>query len=181
MIYARLDPTENYLYGVSYNSFPSDLHKFDLSNGVADYLYDSPYHGDHEMSDNLWLSEDGDRIFTKGNSVFKTNTLRNNDLIYIGNLSNPSYINCLFHSKINDKIFVVNSSNNIVYSYNYSTLTLSNQYLLESFLIRTNATSGALDNSIGKYIFVNNIGTDIYIITKSASYDVWALQNLKTN
>jgi len=181
MIYARLDPTEKYLYGISYNSFPSDLHKFDISNGVADYLYDSPYHGDHEMSDNLWLTEDGDKIFTKGNSVFKTSTIKDNDLIYTGNLSNSYSINSLFHSKINNKVFVVNSNNNIAYSYNYSTLTSSNQYPLENFLVKTNGTSGTLISATGKFIFVNNSGTDAYVLTQSASNDVWALQSFKIN
>jgi len=181
MIFARLDPTENYLYGISYNSFPSDLHKFDISKGVADYLYDSPYHGNYEMSDNLWLSEDGDKIFTKGNSVFKTSTSKVNDLIYIGNISSSYSINDLFHSKINDKFFVVNSYNNIAYSYNYSTLTPSNQYPLESFLVKTSASSGTLYNANGKFIYVNSSGTNIYVITKSSSNDVWALQSIKIN
>lgn len=181
MVYARLDPTEKYLYAVSYNSFPSDLHKFDISKGVADYLYDSPYHGDHEMSDNLWLSEDGAEIFTKGKSVFKTSTERNNDLIYIGNINNTNSINYLFHSPKNDKVFVVNSSGNMASSYNYSTLTPSKEYPLESFLIQTTGTGATLYNSIGKYIFVNSQGTDIYVITKSASYDIWALQSFKVD
>jgi hypothetical protein len=181
MIYAKMDPTEKFIYGVSFNSFPSNLHKFDISNYVADYMYSSPYHGDYEMSNNLWISEDGDKILTKGKSVFQTGNNKNNDMLYIGALQNTAsyYINYMVHSKIKNRVYAVTFTGNTAMEYDYSSLTVTNQYPLEDFIIQTTPTSGTVYNANGKYIFINSSGTDLYILTKPTNTEVWALQSFK--
>lgn len=63
---------------------PDDIEKVDVSNGVASYLYDSPYHGDFYFSGDLWLSEDGSRIYTLSKNVFTASNTQASDMLFTG-------------------------------------------------------------------------------------------------
>ena len=43
---AKLHPSGNYIYGADNGISPSDIEKYDITEGTATYSYDSPYHGD---------------------------------------------------------------------------------------------------------------------------------------
>src|SRR5690606_17404486 len=62
----KLHSSGNSIYLADNGVSPSDMDKLDITNDTAIYLYDSPYHGDYPINGDLWLSEDGKRIFTKG-------------------------------------------------------------------------------------------------------------------
>src|SRR5207247_2440005 len=67
---AKLHPNGTAIYGADNGLSPSDIEKYDISGGTARYLYDSPYHGDFPMCGDLWISNDGLRIFTRCGNVF---------------------------------------------------------------------------------------------------------------
>lgn len=180
-INAKLDPTESFIYGVSYGVFPSNMHKLDIRNGVAEGLYSSPYHGEYEMSDDLWMPEDGNKIFTKGKSVFEMTQIKATDMNFISKIQNSYNINYLSHSSVNNKVYLVNNINNVVFSYKYSDLSPSENYTLENFLIRSSDTSATLYNAIAKYVFVNAAGTKLYAITNIVNSSIWAIQTINLN
>lgn len=186
----RLHPSEKWIYGADNGLSPSDIEKYNIENGTAVNLYDSPYHGDYPMSGNLWFSEDGDRIFTKGKTVLKTSSDKASDMIYNGALSCTDNIKTLIHSKVNDKIFLVTQAgyywSDVVASsevqvFNYTYMNYLYKYSLESFMIPFGQKGGKLYNSEGQYVFTNKAGTKLYAIVKAANgsglLNDWGIQN----
>jgi hypothetical protein len=193
MIYAgtvgRLHPSEKYMYGADNGISPSDIEKYDIQKGAASMLYDSPYHGDYPMNGNLWLSEDGDRIFTRGKTVLRSSELKTEDMYYNGNIAVTNQIQSLFHSKSAGQFFVLtrNTSNwttiacdpdLCVFNYNY--LNYLGKFTLESFM-----SNNQLYSAEGNFVFANSTGKQIYVLTKANSgagllYE-WALQTVSNN
>jgi hypothetical protein len=178
MIYADMDPTEKYIYGISYNSFPAHLHKFDISKGVADFLYSSVEHGIYEMGDRLWIDESGTKIFTEGKTVFKSSTELANDFNYLGTfqLSGSPYFNSMAHSAKLKKIVVVPLNLAVIVAFNEVSMNQIQQYPLESFLVESAPAATMIQPAYGQYIFINSAGTKLYTITKAANYEQWGLQ-----
>jgi hypothetical protein len=86
----RLHPGGSWVYGADNGLSPADIHKFSISSGTAVYSYDSPYHGDYSMCGNLWISENGTRIYTKCGNVFRSTADRSTDMTYAGKLETES-------------------------------------------------------------------------------------------
>jgi hypothetical protein len=86
----KLQPGKLAMYGADNGLSPSDIEKYDISEGPVRYLYDSPYHGDYYMCGDLWFSEDGKRIFTRCGNVFAASDDEGSDMHYAGSLGvNP--------------------------------------------------------------------------------------------
>jgi hypothetical protein len=82
----RLHPSGDYMYTADNGISPSDIAKYDVRGGVANRLYDSPYHGDYAMCGDLWFKEDGATIYTKCGNTFRASTLQAQDMVYSGRL-----------------------------------------------------------------------------------------------
>lgn len=190
----RLNPTEKSIYTADTGVSPSDIGKYSIENGTAVYLYDSPYHGDYLMNGDLWFSEDGDRIITRGNTVLTSNPVKANDMIYCGLIANNPYnkynigIASLFHSKTANQIFYTTNVYDApsdtygcdVFAYSLNTLTYLNRYRLEKFLVPVGKTGGKLCDPIGRFVFGNKSGSKLYVLTQAEAksgllYD-WAIQ-----
>jgi hypothetical protein len=177
------------MYGADNGISPSDIEKYDIQKGAASMLYDSPYHGDYPMNGNLWLSEDGDRIFTRGKTVLRSSELKTEDMYYNGNIAVTNQIQSLFHSKSAGQFFVLtrNTSNWTtiacdpdLYVFNYNYLNYLGKFTLESFM-----SNNQLYSAEGNFVFANSTGKQIYVLTKANSgagllYE-WALQTVNNN
>lgn len=191
MIYAgtvgRLHPSEKYIYGADNGLSPSDIEKYDIQNGTASMIRDSPYHGDYSMGGNLWFSEDGNRIFTRGKTILRSSELASEDMYYNGSLAVTNPIQSLFHSQAADRLFV------LTYTYSWSStvadadlqvfdnsyLNYKGKYTLEKFV-----NNNQFYNAEGKFVFASEDGKSIYVLTKAVStsgllYD-WALQRIES-
>jgi chitinase len=84
---AKLHPSGTRVYGADNGLSPSDIERYDVSMGVAQDETDSPYHGDYPMCGELWISDDGARIFTRCGAVFRSVTDAANDMTYNGSLA----------------------------------------------------------------------------------------------
>lgn len=82
----RLHPSGDYFYTADNGLIPSDIQKHDIRTGRALYVRDSPYHGDYAMCGDLWMKEDGTRIYTKCGNVFQASTVTGDDMRYAGSL-----------------------------------------------------------------------------------------------
>lgn len=82
----RLHPNGSSVYGANNGLSPDDLEHYDISGGVGARLRDSPYHGDHPICGNLWLSEDGNTIYTACGRAFRASLDANQDMRYAGTL-----------------------------------------------------------------------------------------------
>lgn len=117
----KMHPSQQYIYGADRGLSPSDIEKYDIRAGAPTYLYDSPYHGDYAMCGDLWMSQDGLRIFTRCGNVFRASEVREQDMQYNGNIKTDGGISTLSHHQ--DSIVYVDSGKaNYLNFYGYGTL-----------------------------------------------------------
>lgn len=84
--HGRLHPAGEFIYTADNGISPSDIQKNDIRSGVALQVYDSPYHGDHDMCGNVWFSESGSRIYTPCGNTFSVSDVQAEDMIYSGSI-----------------------------------------------------------------------------------------------
>lgn len=170
---AKLHLNGKVMYGANNGLSPSDIEKYgiDSTTGVANVLYDSPYHGDFNMCGNLWLSEDGLRIFTKCGNVFRSSSIRSEDMTYNGKLSNTNYVQFLAHSKKAKKVIVIPSvsafsgnsdDDTVIQTYGYNYLNLQGTKTLPKFTVNTNTFSAH-----GRFVFYNSDSSKFFVIVQA--------------
>ncbi|MEO1080638.1 MAG: PKD domain-containing protein [Pseudomonadota bacterium] len=107
----RMHPIENWVYGADTGSSPSDFEKWDVSTYPPTYLGDSPYHGDFDISGNIWISEDGDRAAVAGGNTFNLSSDANLDMTYSGGVDDGLRVQWADHSTEIDTWAMVPSQN----------------------------------------------------------------------
>lgn len=168
---AKLHPDETSIYGANNGLSPSDIEKYDISSGMPSYLYDSPYHGDYAMCGDLWLSEDGLRIFTKCGNVFRSSIVQSEDMVYNGSLNNTTKIAHLSHSTTTNKVIAIPEASvwptigmedTELHIYDYDFLTFDTVVPLPNFIV-----SGQAYPAHGRYIFFSADGSIYFTIVQA--------------
>ncbi len=156
--------TGNYIY----DQTRAKLHP----GGTAVYLYDSPYHGDFSMCGDLWMSEDGLRIFTKCGNVFRSSSMQSEDMTYNGALENLSFVRHLSHSSAVGKVAAVpdntysdSTADREVQIFNYDYLTFDSKITLPHFVV---SASSAFAGH-GRFVFYNSTGTKYFVVIQADS------------
>lgn len=188
---AKLHPSGNYIYGANNGLSPSDFEKYGISGGTAQYLYDSPYHGDYAFSGDLWFADDGARIFARSRNVFKSSTLQSNDMTYNGALAGEGAVVTLDHSTAANRIYTVFTDNmffwdlkpdNQVRRYDAQFLAFQGTATLPDFLVPDGSGGGTTVISRGYFGFFNAAGNKFYVLAKahedSGLVNDWALVSL---
>lgn len=190
----KLHPGGKSIYLADNGVSPSDMDKLSIENDTAYYLYDCAYHGDYPINGDLWFSEDGDRIFTRGGSVFKTSEIEEYDMLYNGkiNLSEEEYsynrIQSLDHSQASNNLYLIATGTyydehnlSYAYIYNASNLVYKDRIELEKYLVSDGYGGGNFYDAEPYYIFSNSLGNKVYVLTKayeSGLVNEWAIQTL---
>jgi hypothetical protein len=108
---AKLHPSGTKIYGADNGLSPSDIERYGIGGGTATYAYDSPYHGDYPMCGDLWISEDGLRIFTACGMTFHANDTQGStagsDMTYAGALESTPAVEWVDHSSAQGLALVV--------------------------------------------------------------------------
>ncbi len=166
---AKLHPDGTSIYGTNNGLSPSDIEKYDVSGGTADYLYDSPYHGDFPVCGDLWISEDGQRIFTRCGNVFSASDVQSEDMKYKGSLSELENVSHLGHSSASGKVaaipknsYFVNDNDTEVQIYNDEFLAHEESIRFPDFFIQTNSYAGH-----GRFVFFNSDGSRYFVILQA--------------
>ena len=177
----KLQPSGNSIYVADNGVSPSDLDKLDVSSDTARYLYDSPYHGDYDVDGDLWFSEDGRRIFTRGKSVFKTSIVKEHDMLYNGKITlkseDPwSYANIVWldHLEAKKNLYLLSSGDDWnsrnkpkVYIYNSDNLMFKEEIELEEYMVSNDFGGGEFYPAEPYFVFANSNGEEVYTITKA--------------
>jgi chitinase len=177
---ARLHPSGDYMYTANNGLSPSDIAKYDLRSGVANELYDSPYHGDYAMCGDIWFTEDGTRIYTKCGNTFRSSTTRSEDMIYSGRLqlSTSQYygymIQALSQSDATKEIMLLEADSYECAPFNAGNGCYTHLALYESdFLNRTAIYSlppielgGSTYSQRGAFVFHSSDGLHRYMISR---------------
>lgn len=165
----RLHPSGKYIYGANNGLSPSDFEKYDIRSGTGTMMYDSPYHGDYAFSGNLWISDDGLRLFARSGNVFRSSEVRAEDMLYAGNLSSTSAVQWAVQPLTSGRVLVLpagswNSSaapELRVYGSDY--LAYRGAVPLPKFIV---PGAGAY-SAEGQYVFTNTNASRVYVLLRA--------------
>ncbi len=93
-----MHPSRNWIYWADRGRSPSEFGKLDLSLFPTITGGDSPYHGDHPIRGNIWISENGDRVLVAGGASFHASADLDRDMTYAGRLPQHFPIQWTDHS-----------------------------------------------------------------------------------
>ena len=189
---AKLHPSGKYIYGADNGLSPADIEKYDIQNGTASYLYDSPYHGDYSMGGDLWFEESGERLFTRAGTVFKTSDMQSIDMVYNGSLTlEGDYRSILWLDQLSlkNELYLVLRGNwydnapnpPFVYVYNSENLIYKTKIRLEDYCV-SGYDNYAIYPASPYFVFANSNGEELYVITKangSGLLHEWAIQTIE--
>lgn len=187
----KLHPSGNYIYGADNGLSPADIEKYDIQDGTAQYLYDSPYHGDYYMGGDLWFEENGERLFTRAGTVFKTSETQSMDMIYNGTIpldGDYRSIAWLDQLDLKREIYLVRQvagwSNEpgppFVDIYDSDNLVFKTKIRLEDFSV-ANGDVYDIYTANPHFVFAHSNGEQLYVITKangSGLLHEWAIQTI---
>ncbi|WP_444917038.1 PKD domain-containing protein [Microbulbifer sp. JMSA003] len=167
---AKLHPTMEVIYGADNGLSPSDIERYDISKGTAEYSYDSPYHGDYSMCGNLWISKDGLRIFTRCGNVFRSSQSESNDMVYNGSLSDVVNIQELDHSVAADEVALIpgvsywgdDKEDTKIKRYDYDFLVHKDDLTIPKFVMNGNAYDGR-----GRFVFYHSDGERLFVVVQA--------------
>ncbi len=183
----QLHPSGDYIYGATQNVGISDFLKYDIRNGTAEFLYRSPYNGTYAFDGDIWISENGNRLFAKSRNVFNSSSNRDNDITYVGRFEGNNTIKTMDHSSAANSIYAVfhtgspssETPANEIRKYDSRFLTFQGTIELPAFLIPDGSGDGNFYNSEGHFGFFNSDGTKFHVILKSGENSVmqneWAI------
>lgn len=186
---AKLHPRGEFMYGVWFLS-PADIEKYDIRAGRPSHAGDSPYHGDYPIGYNLWLSQDGVRIFTEAGRVFNSSSVASEDMRYAGRLTGIEGARSITDSPSRVRVYALGTASQIGYSgvppdvrtpelRSYDAATLADRGAVTLPQI---TWSGQQANADGYYVFADGRGSRVYVLLKavpsSGFANPWALLTL---
>lgn len=170
----RLHPGGAWIYDADNNLSPSDIEKLTISGGTAVYAYDSPYHGDYSMCGDLWISENGTRIYTKCGNVFRSTADPTTDMTYVGKFDNESNLRWASQSDSFGSIAVVPSyastyvtpapprTDQEIHYYSPDFLQYQGKMVLPTFRVESNTWQ-----SRGRWHFFSADGTKQHVVVQA--------------
>lgn len=183
----KLHPSGDKIYGADNGLSPSDFEKYDISNGTAEYLYDSPYHGDFAFNGDIWISEDGNRLFAKSRNVFNASTNQTNDMIYNGELAGEGFVKTLDYSSTAQRVYAIFTTGNVwdeipsneIRKYETGFLGFQGTVELPGFLIPNGNGGGDFYDSQGHFGYFSSDGTKYFVLVKveegAGAQNEWAI------
>jgi hypothetical protein len=165
----RLHPSGKYIYGANNGLSPSDFEKYDIRNGAAAVMYDSPYHGDYSFGGNVWISEDGLRLFARSGNAFRSSEVRTEDMLYAGNLSGMNVVESVVQSTGAGRVLAIpgSSFNSTAAAelrvYGNAFLAFRGTVPLPQFI----AQGVGSFRSHGRFVFTNADGTRAYVLLQA--------------
>jgi hypothetical protein len=170
---AKLHPSGDYIYAADNGISPSDFEKYDIRSGTAEYMYDSPYHGDYNFAGNIWISDDGLRLFARSGNVFRSSSVKSEDMTYNGNLAGIFAVQWLDHSTVAGRIYVTAAEgwweppDPEIRVYEPVYLAFKGTVTLPQFLVPDGEGGGDLYDSEGHFVFVNSTGERFYALLRA--------------
>jgi len=165
----KAHPGGGALYSAENDITPGDIEKFDIGRGTAELLYDSPYHGDHAMCGDLWISEDGLRIFTRCGNVFRAAPDRGSDMTYNGSLAVEGGIRHLDQAASANKVALIPDGDGLdppytdtsVRVYGYPFLGFERRFEIPGLLV-----ADTFHPMHGRFVFISSDGRKLFVVAQ---------------
>jgi chitinase len=168
----RLHPSGDFIYGANNGLSPSDFEKYDIRKGTLSVMYDSPYHGDYAFSGNVWISEDGTRLFARSGNVFRSSPVQAEDMRYAGKLAGVNAVRWAADSRARSRVYVLGAGDAPFNEYRTSDIKLFESGFLAfqgaAALPKMNAGGTPVDVD-GHFLFVGAGGTRVYVLLKAVA------------
>ena len=176
---AKLHPNGTKVYGSNMGISPANIEKYDIDGGTAAYLYSSPYNGAYPLWGNLWISEDGLRIFTTNAGIFSSSNGQSEDIVYKGllDVSDVGLVAHLSHSSSIRKIaaipdnytwrlpveqWIIRDTETVLFD--YDSLSLQAKLPFPAFPVDDKSFT-----SHGRFVFFNADGSKLFSIVNADS------------
>ncbi len=153
--YAELHPTLDRIYTINTDLSPRDTDAFNISNGIIEKSYNSPYHGDYPMEKNIKISPDGKYLFNGSGLVLHCNEDKAKDMLFAFMLD-KGFTDIAF-DPTNNTFYTVKG--NVIQAYDYNTFEG-----IETWQTRGNVARLYYQNNT--LIALSTIGTNDYLIVK---------------
>jgi hypothetical protein len=168
---AKMHPSGKYIYGANNGLSPSDLEKYDIRSGAAARMYDSPYHGDYAFNGDLWISEDGLRLFARSGNVFRSSEVAAEDMRYAGSLQGMTSVAWVTQSTAAGRVFALpgtyfgseTSAPSELRVYDSAFLAYRGALPLPQFV----APGVGSFRSEGRFVFSTTSGQRVYVLVKA--------------
>ncbi|WOR15253.1 PKD domain-containing protein [Hyphomonas sp. FCG-A18] len=140
---AKLHPDGTKAYGANTDLSPSDIERYDLTNGSLDVSYDSPYHGEYPFSGNLWIAENGEMILAASGVVVRSTDTQSTDMTFIMQLDLQGEILHASYSSTSDQWYLVerSASNSVLNVYDGSSGRFLSSVQLPELISGSGATT----------------------------------------
>jgi hypothetical protein len=163
---ARQQPNADYIYAADNGISPSGVEKFDISSGVAAYLWDEPGHGDYNYRGNLWFSYYGTDFVARSGNAFRTAVDQLNDMVYIGGISDVDYVTWADQAHATAKWYVCHEDiwgdlMDEIRVYTGTTFAYESSYTVPSI---PRLVGGGVEPFQATHCFVNSTGTALHVI-----------------
>lgn len=168
----RLHPARDRIYGTDRYGSTGDVVRFNVGSGPAVYAYDSIYHGDFDFCGNVWISEDGLRLFTACGNTFRASADRDHDILFAGKLSEEFRIQWASHSSETNSVAILPRyapeydipvrADDEVHYYAQDSLRYRGKVVLPEFV-----AEGRTSVSRGRWHFFNASGTKQYVVVQA--------------
>jgi len=166
-----LHPDNTRLYGATVGLSPDDIYRIELNSDGSPQgtSKDSPYHGDHSMCENIWISEDGKRLFTACGNIFRSSSVDAQDMVYNGSFSRSRRIVGLTHFLKEKRVIVLGTETDLWGQWKASNVVIYDYDLLNplaSFPMPDVQVGGRTFTATGKAIFHREDNNTYFIVVK---------------
>lgn len=172
-----------YILARSHSFYEAEfIQRWEIIEGIAYYDHESSSYvvNDTKTGGNIWLSKNGERIFTSQGQVFNTSVNHDEDITYISNLENIDTISHLTHSEAAERIVAISNLKDEaskiehrVVSFDYESLRPEKTVNLPDFVVQiwTDGLRPTVEEknyaANGRFVFVNDKGTHYYVIVQA--------------
>lgn len=122
----ELHPTLGRIYSITTDLSPRDMRAYNVSKGNftdKEYGgYDSPYHGDYDMSVYSKISPDGKYLFNGAGTIFASSKKREDDMLFVNQLDEEYSFGSIAFDMKDGKFYVGSTQTPTVYEFDYKTL-----------------------------------------------------------
>lgn len=116
----ELHPALNRVYAADAGLSPSDIERWDITNGTISPSYDSPYHGDYPMCDDLRIHPSGSTIYTKCGHVFLASDVKETDMTWVADMG-TAWEDLAFHPS-GEAVYVITKDAPAIHEYNAASM-----------------------------------------------------------
>ena len=170
---AKLHPAGKVLYTADNGLSPATLEEFNVANGTPTGGKEYPYFGTYSPCGEVWMSEDGMRIFSRCGSVFRASPeVAAQDMTYNGSLSDLQYVQWVDHSSAAAKVAAIPGvrqynpgtaqSDAEVHLYAYEYLSLDRVIALPQI-----GANGAAHPVHGRFVFFSADGKQLFVLEQA--------------